>query len=525
MSITRFAGLPNTSDFRVFRLHFKCILDLYVAKDNDYIIMNYLILYLSLASTTVIMPHTGLIDYRDYSDYQHVIEGHILQYEGDSLTIQVNRTWSGNALSGQEVKASCSFEIDLPDQSPGLFFVDSTGAVRAVGIARNGYYEMGVYSSPNILTIDELRVLSRGDTPVFNQHESIVTVHFPLSKEEVQLLVRPSGNTRIIQTDFPPWNGREIYGNINWGPEELTELGMHASEDPDLYDPLKLSGDATSYCDGIYYLDLWPDYPAFPSIESYLEYCEYGTIPLYTFHLEMDPDDCASLGLPDEPYIFADGDKFYLTGEQGTCRAVRRTSSRLELAFKTFGSGYTEPTLVIQFDDFESYPRTPVLISMLEALQNGVLHASLNLMEYGSPEPAIRASCTFSEHELSWRASSVSTGDIGEIILSFSRTASPILEYEGSTCCRLHQEPGDFGYQFDSSNSVIFGYPEQQDRALILHFPIVTTRYSYNGLSGYLLTRMMGPPSQEFVPHAILYEVNLGNLNTREIGEISFHRR
>ncbi|PIE51947.1 hypothetical protein CSA37_09220 [Candidatus Fermentibacteria bacterium] len=137
----------------------------------------------ALLSATIIVTTDSSFNFshNSYQQMMHVVEG-VPEIRGeDSLTVLVSRNWYGDAVTGDHLTVNCSRTMSQIGDIQGIFMVDSSLNLRGYGEVRDGFYVMKPFSSPNILTTDDLSLLSRGEVPRFNQHESHITVHFPLS--------------------------------------------------------------------------------------------------------------------------------------------------------------------------------------------------------------------------------------------------------------------------------------------------------------------------------------------------------
>lgn len=483
---------------------------------------------------TVIMAPTGRFDYENYHQHEHVIEGTVVDYQYDSLTVRVTRVWSGASEPGDRLTFYHEYTIEMEENQHGLFMADSSGKLSIHGLARDGFFVMVGRSSPNILTEDDLQSLSSGEVPEFNQHKSAITVHFPLSSEEIEITVSPSGADRVTETNFTRWDDRRVFGTIYNGSDYLTEFRMHRSTNDHLYDPLSLAGDIRSFKNGVFYFDLWPKYPAFSSIASYNNYCESGWIPVYTFRIEVDNSDSWSIGLPDDAYLLSDGREFYLTGRQRFVSRpyYQRDSDSFDMLFPLFtssgGRSSTRNTL-LRLNDLNSDPRKPIVMTIIEALENGEINGSLYYVESRDSEPVLYSECTIDYCRLNYKieavADTLSSIDIDGSSLSFNKTGQALLEYNGVTYTQIEYETNTYGNDIRIHNSALFDHPDDDTAALLLHFSSIPSYSNHANTSDFLIARMIDYSLLNDSIQGILYEVNLSDHEQREIATFTLEKQ
>lgn len=499
---------------------------------NDSFTMHIILLLLYIIGMTVITAPTGRFDYENYHQHEHVIEGTLVDYQYDSLTVRVSRVWSGASEPGDRLTFYHEYTIEMEENQQGLFLADSSGKLSIHGLAGDGFFTMVGRSSPNILTVEDLQSLSSGKVPEFNQHKSAITVHFPLSSEEIEITVSPSGTDRVTETNFTRWDDRRVFGTIYNGSAYLTEFGMHRSEGEDLY--LSLAGEIRSFNNGVYYFDLWPKYPAFSSIASYTSYCESGVIPVYTFRIKLDDSDPWSIGLPDDAYLLSDGREFYLTGRQRFVSRpyYQRDSDSFDMLFPVFtssgGRSSTRNTL-LRLDDLSSEPRKPILMTIIEALENGEFNGSLYYVESRDSEPVFYSGCAIDYCLLSYKIETVpdtlSSIDIDGSSLSFNKTGQALLEYNGVTYTQIEYETNPYGNDIRIHNSALFDYPDDDSTALLLHFSSIPSYSNHANTSDFLIARLIDCSLLSDSIEGRLYEVNLSDDERREIATFTLEKQ
>jgi hypothetical protein len=486
-----------------------------------------------LLGTTIIWPPAGSFDYLNYAQLKHVVSGTIVSYSEDSLTVRVNRVWTGPSQTGNYLSFYRNFEVDLGESRQGLFMADSLGKLCSYGLERDGFYIMVGQSSPNIISYDILRALASGEEPQFNQHKSVLTVHFPLSSEEIVVNINPLGDERITDTEFPRWDGRRIYGTLCTGPVYLTEFGMHRSQDAEEYDPFSLAGDVSSYHDNTYYLDLWPEYPTFSSIDTYNMYYEHGTIPLYTFSLEPDIEDGWPIGLPDDAYLLSDGRDFFLTGRQTIVSRIysQRNSNDFDMTYELFttsGGTSSNRSTLLRLEGLNSEPLKPLLITILEAVEHGEIHGSLYSLEPSNSEPVFYSRCTLEFN--SPRYSIEETGDVAGCdfingsFLSFTDTGRALLNCGDVTCTQIFDQMNTYGPEIKIHNSALFSYPDDENLGLLLHISSISSYSNHAYLSDFLVARLIEQRLLNYDLDGVLYEVNLSTGAKRELTTFSLIR-
>ena len=496
--------------------------------------MHIILIYLYIISMTVITAPTGHFDYENYDQLEHVVEGSLVDYQYDSLTIRVDKVWSGESQPGDILTLRHDYTIEMALNQSGLFIADSPGNLSIHGLQKDGFFIMVGRSSPNILTIDDLESLSSGRVPDFNHHKSRITVHFPFTSEEIDIIVHPEDEERITETDFVNWDNRRIYGTLYNGSDYLTDFGMHHSAADDLYDPLSLAGDVRSFRDGIYYIDLWPNYPAFSSIASYVQYSESGLIPIYIFSIELENPDPWSIGLPDNAYLLSDGREFYLTGRQ---RFVSRPyfqsySDSFDMKFPLFtssGGRSSTRNTILRLDDLDRNPRKSLLMTILEELEHGEFSASLFFLESDDSEPAFYSECTIDYSSLSYNVNAetdtMTSIDIDGSILSFTKTGQATLEYDGVIYTQINNEMTSYGNDIRIHNSAFFEHPFDETRALMLHFSNISSYSNHANISDYLIARIIESSLNNDCIEGTLYEVDLSDDELNEIATFTLEAK
>ncbi len=428
-----------------------------------------------------IFVSTGRFNYMNYDRLAHVVEGELILKQNDSLTVRVSRVWSGSSTVEEEITFINSYSFNYLEQgNTGLFMADSAGFLQSYGIPRDGFYILNRQSSPNILTYDDLYLLSHGEEPEFNNHESRITVHFPLSSEELEIKVVPTDSGRRIRSMIDVLDDAVPQGNICYASDHSTVFSMNLT-DLDIhprFQQCSFSGNVESFSNGIYYIDLWPENPCFASIESMIEYFEYGAVPVYCFRIEIDNADHWSIGLPEVPIMVSSGEKFYLRGRQIFVGSDPEWQSGvLDLCFSAFIShGHSARRTLLRIHDINPKLGCPYLADMLESLQYGALNGTLYYLESVDSEPIEYSDCTIDLYSPSFQIESNTnsgyTEDISGSVLSFTETGQAILEFNG---CSYYQilDDLDLPYPYQSSyfmTNLVFENPFHENSYLILHF-------------------------------------------------------
>ena len=437
-----------------------------------------MILQILRTSMTIIYVGYGF-NYENYSRLAEVVEGEILSITENDVTIKVTETWTGSSNYGDELTLHARRGIELEPGERALFLVDSTGSLSTYGSARNGCYLMAGRSSPDILTVDDLYYLSRGEEPEFNQHESRIAVHFPLSSDEISIRVNPTEDGRRISSQYPEWDGQRPAGEISL----YTGAGFSiptGNESSIGLSTIYFLGKVSKYSGDTFYLDAWPRYPCFSSRQSLDDFYEYGTIPVYVFKIVLDNPDYWSIGLPGEAYMVTQGDGFYLRGRQ---RFGEEYESRYfgyrDLVFRAFASGVTSHypyrRTMLRIEGLDNLPNSSLLAAMLQAMENGPVSGNVYFLESEDAEPELYSSCTISlaslEFALSTQCSTGVASEMDGAALSFSETGLATLTVDDSEF-KLIQE--NLAYPYDvlrSNTSATFRLPDTEDEYLILNIP------------------------------------------------------
>lgn len=496
--------------------------------------MHIILMLLHIIGTTIIMAPTGCFDYEKYYQYEHVIEGTLVGYQDDSLTIEVTRVWSGMSEPGENLTFYHDYRVDIEDNGYGLFIADSSGRLSIHGLAREGFFILVGRSTPNILTVDDLQSLSNGEIPEFNQHQSAITLHFPLSSEEIEIIVIPNTDDRITISNFDRWNDCRAFGYISRGEDYLTEFSMSQPLDQFIFEPLSFAGDIRKYDDEVYHIDLWPKYPAFGSTASMNDYYEFETIPVYTFRIELEEPDYWLIGLPEECYMISDGNEFYLRGRQKFVprNYYQRGSDSFDLLFPAFtssgGSSSSRNTL-LRLENLERFPRKPLLMTMLEAVEHGDLHGSLYFVESGDSEPVFYSECTVSLSSPSFlikaEMDSSYSVNIDDSILSFTATGQAVLEYDGISCIQISDDLNLSDNQIQMHNSAVFEYPDEDAYSLLLHFSSIHSYTNHAYESDLLVARVIHHWLRDGTITGVLYLVRADAGQREEIGSFTMYRQ
>ncbi len=486
-----------------------------------------LVILINLCSIGVLIigARTGNFNYENYHELHHVVEGTLEDYQYDSLTVRVTKVWSGQAEVGDNLTFFHQYDVGMELNQLGLFIADSSSNLSIHGLLRDGYFIMVGRSSPNILTEDDLEALSSGELPEFNNHKSKIAVHFPLTTEVINLTVHFRDGKRVTETDFIDWDNRRVHGTLLNGSERITEFGMHLPGNEVLNHPLLLSGEVRKYSGGIYYLDLWPKYPAFASIESYFEFIETGHVPIYAFKIELQNSDPWSIGLPEHAYLISDGSDFYMTGRQ---RIVSRPyylkdSDSFDMPFPLFTSGGRASTrsTLLRLEDLSTTPRKPLLMTILSQLQDSNFDASLYFIESDDSEPVLYSGCTIGHSDLRYRmetdVASLDSIGLDGSMLKFTVTGSALLEFNRSNYDQIHTESDIFGDNIRGHNSALFNHPYDETKALLLHFSSISSYTNHADLSDFLIAQLIEHSILSDTIEGIAYEVNLSNYELQEI--------
>mgnify|MGYP006282090215 FL=1 len=446
-----------------------------------------MIILLALLGNTVIWAPAGHFDYTEYSSYHSVFEGEVLAKTGDSIHVTVTEVWKGDLLPGQQIGLQSDFPINVERGSAALITADSTGNLLCCGTGRNGFFIMHGRTSPNILTIDDLELLSSGETPAFNEHESLITVHFPLTGETAQLEVLPGDMFRRAVSEVDIWNGAYVLGSICGGPRGSTEMVLYPSTSA--YrdrEPLgTFRGDVISYEDGVYYMEMWPAYPCYPSLRSAVAEPVSVTGPLYCFDIDLRNEFMWLYDIPDETFILSDGRGFFLLngcGERLSSSAGQRDDMGLGLNSLVFGTAgldmglLPDGHLVIELDDPQPDGGTPLLASMIQRCSEDDLTGTVLLHRGPHMEPVDLSAFTMSL-------------DRPEFLLLVSDSASAAVDLDGSSLVFLEDggaaiEHGGYQYRQDGLQlrvprthhthypySMAFSIPGSPDSYIALAFP------------------------------------------------------
>ncbi|GEM_PF-3124524 len=446
-----------------------------------------------------------------FSRLEYVVEGNVLALTQDSIAISISKTWLNSDSSTHELTLFYSLEHELAPGQPTLLLADSSEKLIAYASIRDGCYIMQGHSSPKVLTQEDLRVFCSGGIPNFNTHESEITVHFPFSTEEISLHISQSGNTRIAESDFDNWNGREAWGAMCTGPGGTTLMGLHRSDHEDLYDPFRLAGSISSYANGVFSLDMWPYYPAFADIESYEAYCEFGYIPIYLFRLSIDSDEFDSVLPLDESYLLSDGRRFYLDWrawnpwplayEHWFYPAFSRT-------VESQGSGSSEKLIVIRLEGFDTDHRKSLLMSLLEAALERPITASVYDQDPRFNDAFSVGTCSIELCSPEWEIETDSVeNQFDDAILLFTATGRGIIVVNGTKLQQLYSTYNTASRAITGYNSALFEYPQNEELALFLQMSGI--RNSPTRGPEYLIAGMLDSRYREMSLTGELYKVDL----------------
>lgn len=481
---------------------------------------------------------TGAFDYLEYDHYAHVVEGMFITESADSVYLRVTEAWTGSSETGDELAFSTRFSTFLEQGQKALFIADSTGALLCFGPARDGFYILVGNTSPNILTVDDLELLSNGLGPEFNNHESYITVHFPFSSENIDIRVIPSEYGRRTRSSYSEWDNMDPFGAICSGNNYMTEFSMLPTGE-DLYLGVQLgtfTGDVQKYTEGVYYIDVWPKYPCFGSIQSIEDFYEYGTVPFYVFKIEMENPDYWAIGLPDEAYMVSAGRDFHLKGRQRyVSEDTRRHLDDSSLFFRAFASGgssYSSRSTLLRINDMDRESNRPLLAAMLEVLKDGPISGTLYFVESDDTEPEPYSDCTINLYTPNFEITAIcdTTLDafIDDVTLSFSDTGTAILEYDGRTFPRIH-----LNQRFPWSNIypsirhytyAVFDYPGDGDCYLLLHFSSVRQDTYIDGANDMLILALIDHWLKHDSIEGKIYKLDRTSFEMEQFGTFSMSR-
>ena len=501
--------------------------------------MYILIFMLSLFRVTVISLPAGSFDYGEYNLYAHVVEGEFISEWADSVRFRVTEVWTGSSEPGDELTLYTRFSTFLEQDDKALFMSDSTGALRCFGSAREGFYILAGNTSPNILTVDDLELLSNSVEPEFNKHESNITVHFPISSEEIDIRVIPEEYGRRTRSSYSEWDNLDPFGAICSGNNNyMTEFSMIPAGE-DLYLGVQLgtfAGDVQKYSEGVYYIDVWPEYPCFGSIQSMEEFYEYGTVPVYVFRIEMENPDYWSIGLTDEAYLVSAGEDFYLRGRQRyvseDTRGYLDNSSLFFRAFASGGSTYSSRSTLLMINDMDRELNRPLLATMLEELKDGPISGILYFVESDDTEPELYSDCTINLYTPIFEITAICDTTIdalmNDAILSFNDTGSAILEYDGRSYTQIHR---NLEFQWNNIyprirqyNYAVFNYPGDEDCYLLLHFSSLRQATYLDGADDMLVSGIIHHWLGYGNVDGIVYKLDRTNSETEQVGTFSMSR-
>jgi hypothetical protein len=498
--------------------------------------MKSLMLLLLLTGNTVIVLYEGRFNYEEYDQQKYVVEGIVLSDHNDSLKVRVTRAWDSISEVGDTLTFFHDNRLDCEYGQPGLFMADSSGRFTIRGIPRDGFYIMVGRSTPNILTIDDLEDLSAGRDPEFNDHTSHITVHFPISSEEIEILVYPDGEDRITESDYDIWDGRNVYGEICRGPGYSSEFGMHKSDYDSPEDLITFRGDTRKYDNGSYYLDLWPVYPAVGSTEAYEDYLEYGTTPVYVFAIKVGNLDLWPVGLPQESYLVADGRNFYVTGRymfvprEQPARSIEGPDMQFSAFSTLYGERYSSQKLLLRLDNLDTASGRPLLMTMLEALEDDeYIYASLSYKETADSGPVFYSECRLrlSPPSFTMRTNPIESSaiDLSASVFSFDESGRAVLLYEDDSYAQIISDLDVYNATIRPHNTALFENPEDDGSLLMFHFASIYHYSNHAELSDMLLARVIENLLWEGSLSGSIYRVSPVDAEKTEISTFSLYRR
>lgn len=492
------------------------------------------LIFLSMILSSGIFVSTGRFNYMNYDRLAHVVEGELILKQIDSLTVRVTRVWSGSSTAEEEITFINSYSFNYLEQgNTGLFMVDSAGFLQSYGLPGDGFYILNRLSSPNILTYDDLYLLSHGEEPEFNNHESRITVHFPLSSEELEIKVVPTDSGRRTRSSIDVLDDAVPTGNMCYESDHSTVFSMNLT-DLDIHPRFQrcsFSGNVESFSNGIYYIDLWPENPCFASIESMIEYFEYSAVPVYCFRIEIDNADHWTIGLPEVPFMVSSGEKFYLRGRQLFVGSNPEWQSGvLDLCFPAFSSGgHSARRTLLRIHDINPELGCPYLADMLESLQYGALNGTLYYLESNDSEPIEYSECTIDLYSPSFQietnTNSGYTEDISGSVLSFTETGQAILEFNGSSYSQILDDL-DLPHPYQSSyftTYVVFENPFHANSYLLLHFTNVGGAGHSVDAHNILLSRIIHIWLRDGCVEGNLIQYDIGDREIEELDSFTMY--
>lgn len=476
-------------------------------RNNQDIMVNLLMLMI-LFGDTVIRTPAGHFDYTEYDSLHRVFEGEVLSGGSrDSISVRVTFVWKGDLSEGQRTDLVSDFRVNLEEGSIALFTADSTGEMLSYGQKRDGLFVMVEWASPNILTLDDLELLSRGVEPTFNEHESIITVHFPMTDETSELRVIPAESLRTVITDIEDWNGARVQGNICQGPRGSTEMTLYPSGRGFMDESAlaTLAGDVTGYDDGVYYMEMWPQYPCFPSPRSVKECGETEIDPLYCFDLEFHNHLIWLFGMFEETFILSSGQGFFLmngNGEVFSSSGRQRDRMRLGLNNIVFGTAgfdtglMPEGHIILRFDGLQEDHHIPQLASLIETCAEGTLSGTLLLDWSRDLEPAALSRFSLSldrpEFLLQVSDSASAAAGLDGAHLVFPEDGIAAIEHAGR---EYRQDNLHLRVPRTHHNSYLYGMafsiPNRPDSYIALAFPGTRRMWSGSGADDTVAAQLL----------------------------------
>ena len=469
--------------------------------------MSSILLILLLGDTYIRMP-AGHFDYTDFNGIHHVFEGEVISSGTDSIGFTVTRVWRGDLAPEQQIALFSDFPVHLEHGSRALVSADSTGELLCYGTKGNGFFIMSGRASPNVLTVDDLEQLSRGETPDFNEHVSIITLHFPLTGDTTQFRVVPGDRLRRAISGIDVWNGAYVLGNLFQGPRGSTEMVLYPSTAAfrDREALGTFSGEVNRYEEGVYYIDMWPMYPCYPSLRSVIEPSVSLTGPLYCFDVEFDNRFMWMFGMPDETFILSDGRGFHMLDGKGeflSSSVMQRDGMGLafnEMVFGTSGMDMglmPEGHVIFSFDEMTPGPHMPRLSWLIERCARGTITGTFALNTEAEAGPVtvsdFRVSLDSPEFQLQVPDSASAAADLHGSFLVFLEDGSALIEHGG--------------YQYSQENlqlrvprthhtsypfSMVFGIPGSPDSYIALALPGLGHVWSGAGADRTVAAQLLG---------------------------------
>ena len=482
---------------------------------------------LLLFGSSIIVISPGRFDYEEYGEYDLVIEAVVHECDNDSLTAEVLHTWTGPVDLEGLIGLSNRDRIRLSPGDSVLLMVDSTGVLSSYGHIEEGYYRMAPRSSPDILSVDDLSLLASGYTPEFNKHESLITVHFPISGEAASITVSPVDEGRRTTSNISYWDAAVPEGTIVNQRTSATKLVLYPDEDAlNLNNLVSFQGSVLRFERGTYFYDMWPLNPCLPSIDALEDYYLHDIVPTYVFRIETGDTDNWSIGLSDPAFLILDGSDFWITGRQ--LPVSHNPTWEDTLCFGAYFGGFplsSRRTLLrLNLDNDDT--GCPMIASILELAVQGDLTGELLYLESRNAEPVPYTDCRLSllspVFTLSTDVDSSLVPDFDGCNLSFTCAGRGVIScsgkeyYQTPRPAELHQS---LNRSLSSITVAAFDYPLNGTGRLIFQFTNSVTFADGHSLIPRLVYGSLREDS--LVGNVYLFEAD--SAETVNIGEFSMH--